>query len=245
MMKYLILGATGATGRLLAQQLLDRGQQLKVVVRSAERLPEAVRNHANCSVVEASFLDLNDEEIRELVSDCDGVASCLGHNISFKGIYGKPRRLVTDAVRRSCEAIIANKPENQIRFALLNTTGNRNRDLNEPIPFGNRIVISLLRLLLPPHPDNEQAAEYLRVKIGQNNPNISWVAARPDGLIDEDEVSEYTLHESPTRNPIFDAGKTSRINLAHFMAGLLTNNDLWAEWAGRMPVIYNRNHSDK
>ena len=110
-MKYLILGATGATGRLLAQQLLDRGQQLKVVVRSAERLPEAVRNHANCSVVEASFLNLSDEEIRELVSDCDGVASCLGHNISFKGIYGKPRRLVTDAVRRSCEAIIANKPD--------------------------------------------------------------------------------------------------------------------------------------
>jgi len=34
------------------------------------------------------------------VAGCDAVASCLGHNLTFKRLFGKPRRLVTDAVRR-------------------------------------------------------------------------------------------------------------------------------------------------
>ena len=51
----------------------------------------------------------------------------------------------------------------------MNTTGNRNRDLNEPISLAQKCVIGLLRLLLPPHADNEDAADYLRTKIGQND----------------------------------------------------------------------------
>ncbi|MEX0960321.1 MAG: NAD(P)H-binding protein [Burkholderiales bacterium] len=40
------MGASGATGRLLMQQLLDRGENVRAIVRSADALPEAVRNHA-------------------------------------------------------------------------------------------------------------------------------------------------------------------------------------------------------
>ena len=63
---------------------------------------------------------------------------------------------------------------------------------------------------------------------------------RPDGLTDEAEVTPYDIHASPTRDAIFDAGKTSRINVADFMANLLTDDDLWSRWHGQMPVIYNR-----
>ena len=100
-------------------------------------------------------------------------------------------------------------------------------------------MIGSLRAALPPHADNEDAADHLRAKIGQSDPAIEWVAVRPDGLIDEDAVSDYTLHPSPTRSAIFDPGKTSRINVAHFMADLIENPDTWQEWKGRMPVIYN------
>ena len=68
---------------------------------------------------------------------------------------------------------------------------------------------------------------------------IEWAAVRPDGLIDEDKVSEYKIYASPTRNPIFDAGETSRINVADFMSELAINSDLWSNWKGKMPVIYN------
>ena len=123
---------------------------------------------------------------------------------------------------------------------LMNTTGNRNRDLNEPISFTEKFVVGLLRLLLPPHGDNEQAADYLRSKIGQNDKLIEWAAVRPDNLIDEDEVTPYDVYPSPIRSAIFDAGQTSRINVGHFMAELITEDDIWQTWQGQMPVIYNK-----
>ena len=33
---------------------------------------------------------------------------------------------------------------------------------------------------------------------------------------------------------------TSRINVAHFMADLITDSDTWNRWKGKMPVIYNK-----
>ncbi len=122
----------------------------------------------------------------------------------------------------------------------MNTMGNRNRDLNEPISFAEKCVVGLLRLLLPPHVDNEQAADYLRSKVGQNDKLIEWTAVRPDNLIDEDEVTPYDVYPSPIRSAIFDAGQTSRINVGHFMADLITEDDIWQQWQGQMPVIYNK-----
>jgi nucleoside-diphosphate-sugar epimerase len=239
-MTTLVAGASGATGRLLVEQLLERGQNVKVIVRSPDKLPDVIKNNESVSVIQASILDLSDAEMAQYVNGCDAVASCLGHNISLKGLYGQPRRLVTDAARRLCDAIKANKPEEPTRFVLMNTTGNRNRDLHEPISFGESSVIGLLRLALPPQADNEKAADYLRTEIGQNDGTIEWAAVRPDNLIDEDKVTEYEVYPSPIRSAIFDAGTTSRINVGHFMARLITDDDLWKMWKGQMPVIYNK-----
>ncbi len=239
-MTTLVLGATGATGRLLVEQLLKRGESVKVIVRSPETLPDTVREHEKLSIIHASVLELGDEEMIKHVSGCTVVASCLGHNLSFKGIYGHPRRLVTDATRRLCAAIRENRPEKPVKFVLMNTTGNSNRDLHERISLAQKCVIGLLRLLLPPHADNEQAADYLRTRVDKNADVIEWVVVRPDGLTDEDEVTAYDLHPSPIRSAIFDAGVTSRINVAHFMADLMTDDATWNRWKGQMPVIYNQ-----
>ena len=238
-MNILILGASGATGRLLTQQLLERGHSVKAIVRSAHKLPEHIRNHGNLTVVETAVLDLSDTQLAQYVKGCDAVASCLGHNLTFKGIYGHPRRLVTEAVRRLCAAIKANTPAQSTKFVLMNTVGNSNHDLNEPIPFAQKVVVGLLRLLLPPHVDNEQAADYLRTEIGQNDRLIEWAVVRPDSLLDGESVTAYELHPSPIRSAIFDSGQTSRINVGHFMADLITNDDIWQKWKGQMPTIYN------
>ncbi len=239
-MTTLVVGASGATGRLLVEQLLNRGQNVRVIVRSPDKLPEVLTNHDTLSVICASVLELSDAEMSQHVSGCRAVASCLGHNMSLKGLYGHPRRLVTDATRRLCHAIKANKPEEPTRFVLMNTAGNSNRDLHEPISLGQKCVIGLLRLLLPPHVDNEKAANYLRTKMGQHDGAIEWVAVRPDNLIDQDQLTEYEVHASPIRSAIFDAGLTSRINVGHFMADLITDDDTWNKWKGQMPVIYNK-----
>ena len=239
-MNILIVGASGATGRLLTEELLNRGEFVKVIVRTPEKLPADIRNHENLSVIQASVLDLSDAELAQHAKGCDAVASCLGHNMNFKGIYGHPRKLVTDAIRRLSDAVKANAPEKPTKFVLMNTTGNSNRDLNEPIPFAQKLVIGLLRLLLPPQVDNEQAADYLRSQIGQKDKLVEWAAVRPDGLTDEDEVTAYDIHPSPIRSAIFDPGQTSRINVGHFMADLITKDDIWKKWKGQMPVIYNQ-----
>jgi len=244
-MKILVVGASGATGRLLVGQLLDRGQQVRVVVRTPEKLPAFMKDNDHLSVIHASLLDLSDEEMARHVKDCDAVASCLGHNLNLKGIYGHPRKLVAEATRRLCDAIKANELEKPIRYVLMNTTANRNRDLQEPISLGERSVIGLIRLLLPPQVDNEKAADFLRVQIGQNDGAIEWVAVRPDNLIDEEEVTEYELYPSPIRSAIFNAGQTSRINVGHFMAELITNDQIWNKWKGQMPVIYNASQNDR
>lgn len=237
-MTVLVVGASGATGSQLVEQLLIEKHKVKVIVRSPEKLPEAWKTNADLQIISASVLALSDAEMSEIVSDCRAVASCLGHNMTWKGVYGQPRRLVTDATQRLCKAIQSNNLQGPTKFVLMNTSGNRNRDLNEPISFAQKCVIGLLRLLLPPHVDNEKAADYLRTQIGQNNNFIEWAAVRPDGLINAEVVTDYEIHPSPTRSAIFNAGKVSRINVGHFMASLIIDANLWIKWKGQMPVIY-------
>ncbi|MCW8903296.1 NAD(P)-dependent oxidoreductase [Sedimenticola sp.] len=240
MKTILVVGASGATGRLLLKQLLDKGLKVKVIVRQPNLLPDDIKHHANLSEIHASVHELTDAEMALHVTGCDAVASCLGHNLTFKGMFGQPRLLVTDTVRRLCRAVQANHPEKMVKFILMNTTGNRNRDIPEQVSFGQACVISLLRLLLPPHLDNEKAADYLRTQVGQHNEAIEWVTVRPDSLTNADAVTEYEVHPSPVRSAIFDAGSTSRINVGHFMAELVVDDDLWNRWKGQMPVIYNK-----
>ena len=76
-MTTLIVGASGTTGRLLVEQLLNRGQQVKIIVRSTDNLPDAVSKDGNLSIIQKSILDLSDAEIAQHVSGCDAVASCV------------------------------------------------------------------------------------------------------------------------------------------------------------------------
>lgn len=240
----LVVGASGATGIRLVEELLNREQHVRIIVRSPDKLPDAIKNHERLSVISASVLELSDQEMKEHVSGCSAVASCLGHNLTFKGLFGKPRRLVTDATKRLCKAIKANNPDGPIKYVLMNTVANRNRDLKESLPFAQKFLIVLLRHLLPPQADNEQAAEYLRTGIGQNDNEIEWVAVRPSALINEESASGIEVHPSPTRSILKD-GHISRINVGHFMADLITNQDLWKEWKGKMPAIYNKGTATK
>jgi len=239
-MPVLVVGASGATGSQLVEQLLINKHKVKIIVRSPEKLPEVWKTNEDLQIISASILQLSDIEMSGIVKDCQAVVSCLGHNLTWEGVYGQPRKLVTDATRRLCNAIKSNNFKIPIKYVLMNTTGNRNRDLNEPISFAQKCVIGLLRLLLPPHLDNEKATDYLRTEIGQNNNSVEWVAVRPDGLINEEEVTKYEIHPSPTRSAIFNAGKVSRINVGHFMANLIHDEILWTKWKGQMPVIYSK-----
>ena len=244
-MTTLVAGANGATGKHVVGQLLQMGQQIKVIVRLFAKVSNEWEDNEAVTIIRANISKMSVGELANHTKDCQAIVSCLGHNLTFKGIWWKPRKLVRNTVKLLCNAVEENASNHVVKFVLMNTTGNRNRDLDEPVSLGEKIIIGVIRSLVPPQSDNEKAAEFLRLHIGQKNAKIQWVVVRPDNLINNVNVIEYELYSSPTRSAIFNPGQTSRINVGHFMARLITEDNLWEEWQGKMPVIYNKENNSQ
>jgi nucleoside-diphosphate-sugar epimerase len=237
MATVLVVGASGKTGLCLVEQLLANRHRVRVIVRSPEKFPSRVSEDPNLTVLEAAVLDLSDQLMADQVKNCDAVVSCLGHVMDFKGMFGEPKKLCTDATRRLCLAIGLNDPAEPIKFVLINTIGVGNPDHSEKRTWYERGLLTLLRYCLPPHRDNETAAEYLYRDVAKDNRHIEWCSVRPDSLIDA-KVSPYEIQESPTTG-IFTGRPTTRANVAHFMTRLIENTELWSTWRFKMPVIMN------
>ena len=233
----LVVGATGNTGRPLVEQLLAKKHKVRVVVRSADKLPAEILANPNATIIEASLLDLSDEELATHAKGCDAIVSCLGHNLDFKGMFGNPRKLCTDATRRLCAAIEANNSSKVTKFILMNTVAVQNPDLAEKRRWFERLLFIVLRYTLPPHRDNETAVAHLHQVVGTKNKHIEWCAVRPDSLINA-EVSPYEINQSPITG-VFSGRPTARSNVAHFMVELIEKPKLWDTWKFAMPVIMN------
>lgn len=238
-MKVLVLGASGATGKLVVMQLIKRQINIRVVVREGAILSAEILDNPLVEIERGNITEFNDSEMISLLQDCNAVVSCLGHNITIRGIFGKPRNLVFNTIRNISE-IVMEKADKKVKLILMSTTGYTNTITGEKNSLGERIILSILKLLLPPHRDNVKAANYLHEKIGKDNEKIKWIAVRPDTLVNEDNKSAYEVYESPVRSPVFNAGTTSRINVSHFIADLLINERLWREWQFKMPAVYNK-----
>lgn len=237
--KILVLGATGATGSLVVRRLLENQEAVIAIVRTPAKLSALAKEFNNLEVVEGTALDSS--ELPEILRQCKAVISCLGHNLNLKGIYGKPRKLVAGSLKKVCHTIKDLDAELPKKVILMNTTAFRNAETDPKRSIGERIVIGLLRLILPPQTDNEAAANYLIHVVGTECRAINWVIVRPDSLIDQPEETSYSLAEAPVRSPIFNSGETSRINAAAFMAELAMNVVLMDLWKFRSPIIYNAN----
>jgi hypothetical protein len=209
-----------------------------MVVRDIQKIPYEIKSNDKAGIIIDNIIESTDNQIVEYLEGCDAVISCLGHNITLDGIFGKPHKLVTDVIKKICYAGMNTKKP--LKIILMNTTANRNLDISENYSVGDKIMLSILRRILPPQKDNECAANYLRNEISQKNPVIEWIAVRPDTLINQEEVSDYDLFLSPIRSPVFNSGKTSRINVADIITKLINDSNLWNQWKGKMPVIYNR-----
>ena len=112
-MAVLVVGATGATGRLLVEQLLDRGQQVRAIVRSPDALPEAVRNHASLSLTQARRLTTSDAGSLYLVEEGedgeDFLHFLLAHNDTLPELESPTFRLPLD--RTSIAGYVASTGE--------------------------------------------------------------------------------------------------------------------------------------
>jgi len=234
-MKVLVLGATGQTGYQVVKQLLENSIQVKAIVRNPGKFAD-IQSDENLEIFRDSILDIKDKRLKEILIDIDVVVSCLGHNVSLKGMFGKPHYLVKDAMERTLKNANGMKLK---KIVLMNTTACLSSKQKEKFTFGESIIMCAIRILLPPQRDNEQALKYLENNYKEANVP-EWIAVRPDTLVTEVQVTDYEIFKSPQRSPIFNAGKTSRINVAHFMMKLISNEELWNEWKFCLPVVYNK-----
>ena len=234
----LLLGGTGRTGGRVLRQLLDRDVSVRAIVRSTARLSEGVAGNPHLTVIEADLLSLTTEELRRYLEGCDTVISCLGHNLTMRGIFGPPFDIVARSVSNLVHAIDAMQLAKPVRFILMNTVS-----VNQPARAdtrrgtGQRLFLSVMRGLVPPARDNQRAADFLAHEIGPNSRSVEWVVVRPDTLLDGD-VTEYRL-SSELVSSIFRPDKTNMANVAHFMCELAADDQAWDRWKGGMPVIVN------
>lgn len=232
----LVVGGTGRTGLHLLQQLLGRGLRVRAILRSRGKLPPHLVSDPNLTVIEASISSLRDEELAQHLLGCDAVLSCLGHVLTFAGIFGAPRDLVTRATLRICRGIEALRPPSPVAFILMGSVSvNGPPGLDTRRGALERALLSVIRALIPPSRDNQRAADFLIEQIGPESAFVHWVALRPDTLL-SGEVSEYTLHEGIV-DSLFKPGSTHMANVAHFMCELVTNPTTLARWRSKLPVI--------
>jgi hypothetical protein len=207
-------------------------------VRSAGRLPAEVAENPRLTAIEADLLSIPTEELEGYVRGCDAVVSCLGHNLSFKGMYGQPRYLVRDAVERVSAAIHSVAPEHPVRLVLMSSVSvNEPRGTESRRGTLDRAVVAFTRFALPPAKDNQRASDFLNESLGRSDSAIEWVVVRPDSLRDGD-VTEYEIHDGLVAS-LFKPDETNMANVAHFMCELVTDDETWARWRGAMPVITN------
>lgn len=234
----LLLGGTGRTGGRVLQQLLDRGVSVRAIVRDRNRLPDAVSDRPQLTVVEADLHSMPTAGFRDHLRGCDTVISCLGHNISLRGVLGPPRDLVQQAVRVTCTEASALEPSQPVHVILMSSVSvNQPEHADSRRGGPERAFLWLIRQAVPPAKDNQRAADYLTQEVGTDNPYVEWVAVRPDTLKDGD-VTEYRTSPELTAS-VFRPDQTNMANVAHFMCELATDAATWKKWRFRMPVITN------
>jgi len=238
-MRVLVLGASGATGRLVVMQLIKKQINTRIAIRVSAVLPAEILENPLLEIVRGNINEFTDSEMGSLLRDCNAIVSCLGHNVTFRGIFGNPRHLVFDAIRRISETV-TKAADKKVKLILMSTTAYTNTFTREMNSIGEKIILSLLKLILPPHRDNVKAANYMIKEMGEDDEKIDWIAVRPDTLVNNDDESSYKVYKSPVRSPIFNAGRTSRINVSRFMTELLINEGLWQKWRFKTPVVYNK-----
>lgn len=253
----LVIGGTGATGRHVVYQLLEQNRPVHVIVRSKERMVSILKDLNFCTdksernistandtadatalfplltITEASIVDMTDQQLHDHCSNADNVVCCLGHNMTLKGMYGHPRRFVSETVQRLCK-ILAQTTGQRRKFIVMTSDGVPHPS-DDPYGFWTRCIMGMIRRCVPPHADNEAVGTYLYNLIGSGN--MEWIMVRPTNLVNG-PITKYVLHDKPVGG-LFGNQVVSRANVAKYMVDLITNDVLFKQYKFRMPVIHD------
>jgi putative NADH-flavin reductase len=162
--KLAIFGATGATGRLVLQQALDRGDEVVALVRNARGIDV---KHQRLRVIEGSAVSAADVEA--CVAGSDVVVHCLG--IGGKG-DGRKTTLISDSVALALTAMKKHRVPRIVTMSNIGAGGSSTW-------FANRLVIPVfLRWLQPIIEDKD------RMEASLHESGLEWISVRLPSIVD-------------------------------------------------------------
>lgn len=185
--------------------------------------------------------EMADDKLEEHISRTDAVVCALGH----RGVNSKPLTLVTDVCTKLSTAISASHASKSgdarkpTRFIILNSGGvvHPTRE-DRPHGIAERVAWKLLMWFVPPVKDSLLCAEYVAKDVGEENSAIEWSVVRPSNF-EEDEVREIDVWEQ-RQESFLSGGVISIASVGKFMGDLAAEDDTFAKWKYKMPVISNK-----
>src|SRR5215212_9867079 len=196
-MKVLIIGATGATGKILMREALAQGHQVTALARNPSALvPEDHR----LRVVEGNALDTS--SVEAAVAGQDAVLVALGTRSS------RPTTLFSESTHN----VIGAMDKHGVR-RLICITGVGVGDSKGHVGFlYDRIIRPLV--VRNVYEDKERQEEEIKQS------DLEWVIVRPAQLTDEPARGEYKVYLKGS----YTATKISRADVAAFMLAQVTDD---------------------
>jgi putative NADH-flavin reductase len=205
-MRLAIFGGTGGTGLELTRQALERGHNVRVLVRNPNRMP---LTNANMRIVLGSVLD--HESVTKTVLGSDAVLSCLGQGMNLlrntrvvsvgtrliadvmkeQGV----RRLVVESAFGAGESLAQSSVIERLVFATLLWAPYEDKNLMEPEVKASRLDWTILR---PTMLTNGVRTERYKVIMGRR-PEVPRVSRADVAMAMLQAVEERLwIGESPT-----------------------------------------------
>ncbi|UOG74559.1 SDR family oxidoreductase [Hymenobacter tibetensis] len=206
MKRILLYGATGRTGRLIAEYALQQGYAVTVLVRNLDKL--AITS-PHLTVIQGSPTNLAD--VRRAMPGCDAVLSALSALSESESFLRKrivPPHTLATTMRHTIQVM---EEQGLQRIVTLSSIGAG--DSRPYAPWYMRLIIRLTNFKLV-FADHNQQETLLRQS------TLEWVIARPVALNNNAPRQELVVRYEQTPSPF----ALSRQQLAKFMVDALASN---------------------
>ncbi len=170
-MKILILGITGRTGSLVAEEAVKRGHNIVGIARDPDKVTVI-----NAEIVKGTPYDF--ETVRKAIKGCDAVISSLNVFPVTQSLFGKMKSQ-PDSMSVSMKNTVRAMEEQGIKRIVVMTAhgvGESARDL--PAFFSFMVKISNIKYSYADHEVQEKVLE---------NSSLDWTVVRPVGLTDKND----------------------------------------------------------
>jgi len=197
-MKILILGITGRTGRLVAEEAIKRGHKVVGIARDP-----AKATFKDTEIIMGTPYDF--KTVQKAISGCDAVISTLNVFPQSQGLFGKINTPL-DTMSVSMKNTVKAMEEAGIkRIVLMTALGVGDSAKELPVFFAFMVKVTNIKYAYVDHDVQEKVLE---------NSNLEWTVVRPVGLTDKNENLSL-LHNLKGVGKI--KGQISRNAVAHFM----------------------------